>query len=113
MSSRAITSIITCLLLLAGVARSQRSQKTVVTVVDEVGAPVAGAQIVVHRTESPTSTTQTDFAGRAGYLVSAGSPYQIQVNKPGFYQRIVDLQDPEARELRIVLNHEQVVSTNV
>jgi hypothetical protein len=113
MSSRAIISVIACVLFLGCAALSQQSQKTNITVVDEVGAPVAGAQIVVHRTQAPTSTTQTDFAGRAGYLVSPASPYQIQVNKPGFYQRTVDQQDPEARELRIVLNHEQVISTNV
>jgi hypothetical protein len=113
MSSRAIISVIACVLFLGCAARSQQSQKTTITVVDDVGAPVAGAQIVVHRIQAPTSTTQTDFAGRAGYLVSPASPYQIQVNKPGFYQRTIEQQDPEARELRIVLNHEQVISTNV
>ena len=55
----------------------------------------------------------TDFAGRGSYVPASNAPYQLQVTKPGFYQQIVDQQDPEARDIRVVLNHEQVVSTNV
>lgn len=83
-----------------------------ITVVDEVGAPVAGAQIVVRGAGGEVRGVQTDFAGRGSCQV-ASSPYRVQVTKPGFYERVVDAADPDARELRIVLNHEQMVSEQV
>jgi len=100
--------------LLSAIAYSQQSSGTVaIAVVDEVGAPVVGAQITVRATGAQLISTATDFAGRASYRVPSGDFYQLQVTKPGFYQQTVDQQDPESRDVRVVLNHEQVVSTNV
>ena len=105
---------VTICTLLSAIAYSQQSSGTVaIAVVDEVGAPVVGAQITVRATGAQLISTATDFAGRASYRVPSGDFYQLQVTKPGFYQQTVDQQDPESRDVRVVLNHEQVVSTNV
>jgi hypothetical protein len=114
MSLKAIISVIVWALLLPAFVRSQQSHPAItITVVDEVGAPVAGAQISVLLTEAQPISTLTDFAGRGSYVLPFDVPYQLQVTKPGFYQETVNQQDPEARDLRFVLNHEQVISQNV
>lgn len=95
-------------------AHSQQPKRTTaVSVVDEVGAPVGGAQITVRAPSTQPISAVTDFAGRGSYTLPSDTPYQLQVTRPGFYQQTIDQQDPEVREIRIVLNHEQVVSTNV
>jgi hypothetical protein len=115
MHIRPIIQVIVFVLLLQAIAGSQQSQRTTTTimVVDEVGSPVAGAQITVRQAGAQPISTVTDFAGRGSYLPASNTSYQLQVNKLGFYQQIVDQQDPEVRGVRVVLNHEQVVSTNV
>jgi hypothetical protein len=110
---RIIRVMVFGLLLAACVEAQQSRQRVTITVVDEVGAPVAGAQIVVHSEGSHRIAMETDFAGRGTYEPRTQAPYQLQVTKPGFYQRIVDEGDPDAREVRIVLNHEQMVSEQV
>ena len=114
MSLPAIITMIACALLLPCGAYAQQSPQSIaVTVVDEVGAPVSGAQVRVHETAAGPISLLTDFTGRGNFVLHADAPYQIQVSKSGFYQRIVEQQDAEARDLRIVLNHEQVVSEQV
>jgi hypothetical protein len=84
-----------------------------ITVVDEVGVPVNGAQIVVRGTGAPAVTVQTDFVGRSTFVLPADPPYRLEVTKPGFYQAVVNPVDAEARELRVVLHHEQMFSEQV
>lgn len=101
-------------MVFASTARPQQSPRaTTIAVVDEVGVPVAGAQITIRSSGTQPISAVTDFAGRGSYALPSDAPYQLQVTRPGFYQQTIDQQDPEVREIRIVLNHEQVVSTNV
>ena len=100
-------------LLLPAVLRSQQSPSITITVVDEVGSPVAGAQISLHGPGTQSMSALTDYAGRGSLRLPSETPYQLRVTKPGFYQTTADQQDPDVRELRLVLNHEQVVATNV
>jgi len=109
-----LLAIATCAAVYTLAAHPQQPKlTTVVSVVDEVGAPVAGAKVVVLVPTAQPISTVTDFAGRSSYTLSSDAAYQLQVTRPGFYQQTIDQQDPEARDIRIVLNHEQVVSTNV
>ena len=102
------------LALLITESRAQISgPRTVIAVVDEVGAPVAGAQILIHRGRQQAVVAQTDFAGRGACVLPTDAPYTLEVTKPGFYQRIVEQPEPDADELRIVLTHEQTVSEQV
>jgi hypothetical protein len=84
-----------------------------VTVVDEVGGPVAGAQVTVLEAGSPEIVLRTDFSGRSSYFLRTKAPYELSVSKPGFYQSVVKETDPEAREVRAVLNHEQMLTQQV
>lgn len=107
-------AIAVCAMVFAATARPQQAPpRTTIAVVDEVGAPVSGAQILVRAPGSKPISAVTDFAGRGSYALSSDAPYQLQVTRPGFYQQLADQQDPETRDIRIVLHHEQVVSTDV
>ena len=78
------------LLLSACVDAQQSRQRITITVVDEVGAPVAGAQIIVRSEGSQRIAMETDFAGRGTYETRTHASYKLEVTRPGFYQRIVE-----------------------
>ena len=104
--------------LLAGsfaCALQQPPSETIVTVtvVDEVGTPVAGAQVTVLEVANPQSSLQTDFAGRGRYVLRTEAAYKLRVSKPGFYESVASETDPQAREVRVVLNHEQMLTQQV
>lgn len=84
-----------------------------VTVVDEVGAPVSGAQVAIIETGQPEIIIQTDFGGRGTYALNAAASYTLRVSKPGFYQDVVNEADPDVREVRVVLHHEQMLIEQV
>ncbi|WP_109484756.1 TonB-dependent receptor [Occallatibacter savannae] len=109
-----LLAIAICLAAFFPAAQPQQpGRATSISVVDEVGAPVAAAQITIRPPGSQPLSAVTDFAGKGSYILPSDAPYQLQVTKPGFYQQLVDQQNPEVRDIRIILNHEQVVSTNV
>lgn len=84
-----------------------------VNVVDENGAVVAGAQIVVQEPGSPPQRVTADFSGRASYTVSGTVPYALHVQKPGFYETSMNEADVQTREVRVVLTHEQMLVQQV
>jgi hypothetical protein len=89
------------------------SQRNSITVVDENGAVVPDAQIAVQESGKAPLRLTADFSGHAAYSISAPAPYSIRVSKPGFYETVMDEADPLARELRVVLTHEQMVVQQV
>ena len=46
-------------------------------------------------------------------LLKGTEPYRLRIEKPGFYETVVDQADPLVREMRMVLNHEQMVVQQV
>jgi hypothetical protein len=84
-----------------------------VTVVDENGVAVEGANVLVKEAESGEISLRTDFAGHCTYLLQGDHPYRIRAEKPGFYEAVVDQADPFAHDIRVVLNHEQMVLQQV
>jgi len=95
-------------------AQSQAPRSVVtVLVVDEVGTPVGGALVTLFETGNPRVTLQTDFSGRGSYVLRSETPYQLLISKPGFYQDVVNETDPQARQVRVVLNHEQMLTQQV
>jgi hypothetical protein len=86
---------------------------TVVTVVDEVDATVTGAQVVVEERGESEIRLTTDYAGHGTYLLKGSQPYMLRVAKPGFYETVALQADPLIREIRVVLNHEQIVKEQV
>ncbi len=83
-------------------------------VVDENGIAVADAQVTLTQPGRPPLPLQTDYAGRVGYSLARGSaPYQLRVDKPGFYQTVAGDIDPQVAGVRLVLTHQQIIREQV
>ena len=103
------------LLWCAGIAAAQgpdlRTQVTV-TVVDENGSAVGGAQIEVDAPGQSPIRVATDFGGRASFELRGTTAYSMWIQKPGFYQatvKAVAVGEP----VRVELQHEQMVREEV
>jgi hypothetical protein len=81
----------------------------VLTTVDENGMAVSGALVVLQEPGYTEIRLSTDYAGHATYLLKGTEPYSLRIEKPGFYETVVAQADPLVREIRAVLNHEQMV----
>jgi hypothetical protein len=97
-----------------GAAQNPAPAATVaVMVVDENGAVVPEAQVVVQEPGTGPVRLTTDFNGHATYVLSGTAAYALRVEKPGFYQTVINEANPEAREVRVVLTHEQMLVQQV
>ena len=83
------------------------------TVVDENNTAVSGAEVVLQEPGKPPVRLATDYNGRVSYALQGGAPYTLRVQKAGFYASTAEENDPAARDIRIVLNHEQMVVQQV
>ena len=89
-----------------------------VTVVDENGQAVEGAQVTIAEPGAEPMQLWTDYAGNCGTMLRQGEPYQITVEKAGFYQADESGVGPEENSggpssVRVVLAHEQIVRQQV
>src|ERR1700722_19271303 len=96
----------------AGQAPSPRLAVTL-TVVDEDGLPVSDAEVTLSTPGSSPLHLQTDYAGRCAYTLKSDLPYQLRVQKPGFYQAFEDQTDARRQTIEVKLAHEQVVRQEV
>ena len=102
-----------CLLVCnVAVAIAQRSQIEL-TVTDENGVAVSGAQVVVSEPGILPQRLTTDYAGRCEYSVHGNAPYEVDVEKPGFYQTLAHEVDPHQQAIELVLAHQQMVREQV
>jgi len=85
----------------------------VLTVSDENGVAVSGAQVIISEPGRRELSLQTDYAGRCTYRVYLSAPYQVAVEKPGFYRAVESNADPHVENLAIVLVHVQVIQQQV
>src|SRR5215813_909678 len=85
----------------------------VLTVSDENGVAVSGAQVIISEPGRRELSLQTDYAGRCTYRVYLSAPYQVAVEKPGFYRAVESNADPHIENLAIVLVHVQVIQQQV
>jgi hypothetical protein len=102
-------------LLNVALAVCQQSPRASVflSVVDENNVPVPGASITISEAGRPPFSLETDYAGRASWPLHTEAPYQIRVQKPGFYQVVKPDADPHLPSVEVVLAHEQVVQQQV
>ena len=106
------------LLLLLCCAPAAPSQVTasrvsvLLTVIDENGVPVPDARVSISEPGRPALQLQTDYAGRCTYPLQHDA-YQIQVDKPGFYQAIANHTSASLEKVEVVLAHEQIVRQQV
>ena len=106
--------VLGCALLCGASAQTQSSRPTVtLTVLDEDGLPVSGAQVILSEPERPIIQLRTDYAGRCTYSLQRDLPYQLEVQKPGFYQSLESQTDAHQQIIEVVLAHEQMVQEQV
>ncbi len=114
------TGFVHCLLLLAlsltvalhGQPHGSQSPVTI-SVVDENGIAVSGAEVTILETGLTAIHLWTDYAGRVLFTPSQESPYGINVSKPGFYQTVENAVGAHMNSLHVVLVHEQMVKEQV
>jgi hypothetical protein len=82
------------------------------TVVDENGVAVSGAQVVLQEAGLSEAQFSTDYAGHSSLVVQRSAPCVLRVQKPGFYESTVNIADA-SRNVQVVLFHEQVVKEQV
>src|SRR5580693_4581097 len=81
----------------------------VLTVFDENGLPIPSAQVTLTELGFAPRLLPTDYLGRCAYSLRGSAPYEIDIDKPGFYRTVVEQVEPESRSLSLVLAHQQIV----
>lgn len=110
--SASILFLLSCCLLSIAKAQPARAP-VVITVVDENNAAVPGASVVIEEPGKADARLTTDFNGRASWVPQGTSAFTVRVGKPGFYAITAPENDPGTRDVRIVINHEQMVVQQV
>jgi len=87
--------------------------RVLLTVVDENGEAVNGAQVTVEEPGTPPLQVATDYNGHVSFVLHAVQPYVLHVEKSGFYAGGVKETDPLAREVRVEIAHEQMLAQQV
>ncbi|HEX5431156.1 MAG TPA: carboxypeptidase regulatory-like domain-containing protein [Bryobacteraceae bacterium] len=100
---------------IACAAQSRPPQpRIVLTVIDENGVAISGAQVTILEPNVPLLHLWTDFAGHCAFtLPSNAQPYEVTVQKPGFYQSSQNAVSPALAALHLVIAHEQIVKEQI
>jgi hypothetical protein len=110
------TFISACLVLTFSVALGQSAPQGAhwveIKVSDENHLAVSGALVILTQANR-TVRLRTDYAGRCDFLSSFASPYQVSVEKVGYYRVTQASIDPQAKELQLTLPREQQVHEEV
>ncbi len=83
------------------------------TLVDENGVAVSGAQVVLREPGLAESRFWTDYAGHSTLVLQKSASYSLRIQKPGFYESTANIADPNLHEVHVVLYHEQIVQAQV
>ena len=112
--TRILGSILLCGVVLFSAGQAPPSSTPVVlTVVDENGLLVPDAQVTLSEPGRPPVQLRTNSVGRCSYLLSTNAPYQLRVEKPGFYQTLEGQVDAGRQTAKVVLTHEEIVQQQV
>ena len=101
------------LLTSAGNAQAGVSPRVQVTVLDENGVIVPDARVSISQSGQPEIELLTNHAGHTEFSLSSPTPYQLQVDKQGFYQTLKRGVDPQLHNIALTLAHEQIVHQEV
>jgi hypothetical protein len=92
----------------------QHHPQVLITVVDENEVAVPAAQITINEPGVTPLHLWTDYAGHCTFtLPSNPQPYQLTVQKPGFYQSTKTAVDPNLAAVHVAIPHEQIVKEQV
>jgi Carboxypeptidase regulatory-like domain len=102
-----------CALRALGQDVAPPAARITLTVVDENGLGVSGAQIALLEPGQAEVRISSDFAGRCTFVLQKPAPYSLRIQRPGFYEAVTSVTDVQLRDLRVVLYHEQIVVQQV
>ncbi|MGA2205419.1 MAG: carboxypeptidase regulatory-like domain-containing protein [Terracidiphilus sp.] len=105
-------SLLCCAALAGGQPETLRVRVTV-TVVDENGQPVQGAQVTIAEPGLAAAPVRTDYAGNCSYALKQQKPYRIRIEKSGFYEADESGIDAGQSSVRVTLAHEQIMREQV
>jgi hypothetical protein len=105
--------VLVCTAIPASGQRLAKSAPVILTVVDENGLAVADAQVTVTEPGYAPTQTHTDYAGRCNYHLRQDAPYQLRIDKPGFYQSLNREISAQEQSVQVTLAHEQVIRQEV
>ena len=93
-------------------------RRVTLTAIDENGHAVEGAQVTITEPGAAPAQLWTDYAGNCRYTVRQREPYQIAVEKAGFYRAEATGTGPnqnsvDQSSVKVVLEHEQIVREQV
>ncbi len=109
-AGRGLLLVLLCTVLAAG---QSRSPSVTVTVVDENGTAVPDAQVTITEPGTGPGKLWTNYAGVCTYALHQQKPYQLQIEKPGFYKTDETGIEASQGSVRVVLAHEQMVREQV
>ncbi|HKN22557.1 MAG TPA: TonB-dependent receptor [Terracidiphilus sp.] len=101
-----------CAAVASGQTQAMRAPVTV-SVIDENGVAVSDAQVTVTEPGQQPAHLRTDFAGDCSYTLQQQNPYQLHVEKPGFYAADASGIATSQTVVKVVLAHEQIVHEQV
>jgi hypothetical protein len=87
--------------------------RVALTVVDENGLAVSGAEVTLLETGRAPEKIWTDYAGRCQYLLHQSTPYQLQIAKSGYYEAHTTVLDPHQQSVEAVLTHVHLLQQQV
>jgi hypothetical protein len=79
--------VLVCSSVLAGGQAPTPRRAINLVVVDENGLPVSGAEVTLSEPALSPMQCWTDFAGHCAFALQNDLPYQLRVEKQGFYDR--------------------------
>lgn len=94
-------------------AQHPAQHRVTLTVLDENSLPISDAAVTISSTGHSSIQLQTDYAGRCAFTLPTRTPYQLRVDKPGFYQALNPSPDPHADSIEIALAHIQIVQQQI
>ncbi len=113
-AKRAVASLVFLLCaLLAGAQAKAAGAPVQLTVVDENGLAVSGAEVTIEEPGLAPVHLWTDYAGQCTFTPRQNKPYQLSVQKPGFYEAAQTGVEPGQTRVRVALAHEQIVKEQV
>lgn len=89
------------------------SARIVLTVVNDSGIAVSGAEVTLLEPGRTPVTVWTDYAGRCQYILHELVPYRLLISKTGYYATQVNDQNPRDQSLQIVLTREHLLQQQV
>jgi hypothetical protein len=108
-----VEAVLVCSSVLAGGQSPAPRRAISLIVIDENGVPVSGAEVTLSEPALPPMLCWTDFAGRCAFAPQNDLPYQLRVEKLGFYEAVEKEADAHLQSVEVKLAHEQLVLQEV